>query len=165
MSKDNDQWETPQWLFDELNKEFKFDIDLCTNGDTQDDPGNSKLNMWLAEEEDYTTFNLQKLYPESCTAFMNPPYSNPLPFVQKAWEDSKHCKIVMVLKVDPTTKWWKIFWHHYENDNTEWDMYDGPVPGVEVRFLPKRLKYELNGRPQGTAPFPSCIVILDRRSE
>ncbi|HXS60809.1 MAG TPA: DNA N-6-adenine-methyltransferase [Candidatus Sulfopaludibacter sp.] len=29
LTKLSDEWRTPQWLFDELNKEFNFDIDLC----------------------------------------------------------------------------------------------------------------------------------------
>ncbi len=29
----SDQWQTPQWLFDELNQEFNFDIDLCANSE------------------------------------------------------------------------------------------------------------------------------------
>lgn len=29
MTKLNDEWATPDYLFDELNEEFHFDIDLC----------------------------------------------------------------------------------------------------------------------------------------
>ena len=27
-------WETPQYLFDRLNDEFKFELDVCANNDT-----------------------------------------------------------------------------------------------------------------------------------
>ena len=33
-------------------------------------------------------------------------------------------------------------------------------PGVEIRFLKGRLKFELGGEPVGTAPFPSMVVIF-----
>ena len=31
FSSKTDLWETPQTLFDELNKEFDFDLDPCAN--------------------------------------------------------------------------------------------------------------------------------------
>ena len=51
--------------------------------------------------------------------FVNPPYSNPLPWVEKAIEESKKGSfIVMLLRVDTSTKWFakiieskaKILW-------------------------------------------------------
>lgn len=42
-------------------------------------------------------------------AYVNPPYYNPLPWVQKAIEESKKgIRIVMLLRVDPTTKWYRL---------------------------------------------------------
>lgn len=29
VDKLSDQWQTPQYLFEELDKKFNFDIDLC----------------------------------------------------------------------------------------------------------------------------------------
>lgn len=159
MSKLSDSWQTPQELFDELDKEFgPFDIDLCATKE------NSKCE-WYYEDyligkvhEDFYSYDLTGFK----TAFMNPPYSNPLPFVQKAWEDSKHCKIVLLLKVDPSTKWWSVFWDHGSTcswckgegelrnnegfwgciDCNETGIYRGIKPGCEVRFLPKRVKFD-----------------------
>lgn|SRR3990167_1430610 len=38
--------------------------------------------------------------------FCNPPYSNPLPFIEKAIEENKKGKtIALLLKVDSSTKW------------------------------------------------------------
>jgi len=51
--------------------------------------------------------------------YCNPPYSNPLPWVEKAIEENKKGKtIVMLLRVDTSTKWFaklieakaKILW-------------------------------------------------------
>ncbi len=143
MDKESDLWETPQWLFDELNREFNFDLDLCTNGD------NSKCGIAVTDYFDWkidTVFN---------TAFMNPPYSNPLPFIKKAYEDSKLCKIVALIKADTSTRTWGVFWDYETNK---------PKPGCEVRFLPKRLKFERGGIPsKNCANFPSAIIIMDRR--
>lgn len=158
---DSDSWRTPQWLFDELNAEFNFVIDLCTSGGLEDNPGNSKVkDMWLGVKDDYLTTNLQSLMKgwENRAAFMNPPYSNPKPFIEKAWEDSKHCKIVCLVKCDPSTKWWSTFYEYdsrrwvdgefYETDTGafnrrgEWVKYCGPKLGCDIRFFPKRIQFD-----------------------
>jgi hypothetical protein len=41
-------------------------------------------------------------------AFVNPPYSNPLAWVRKAiLENEKGVDVVMLLRVDPSTRWYK----------------------------------------------------------
>ncbi len=143
---ESDCWETPTSLYDSLNKEFNFIIDLCSNGI------NSKCYNW---SKDYLEDDLIDLRGYSC--FMNPPYSNPLPFIKKAYEDSKLCRIVSLLKCDTSTKAWAVFWD-YENNK--------PKSGVEIRFLPKRLKFERNGVPsKHSANFASVIVIFDRQGD
>ena len=124
MTKLSDQWQTPDWLFQELNNEFHFDIDLCATED------NHKCKNWC---HDYLAFEARDLAP---TCFMNPPYSNPKPFIEKAWEDSKHCKIVCLVKCDPSTQWWATFWQY----SGPW--YRGPKPGCQVRFVPKRIQFD-----------------------
>lgn len=90
---------------------------------------------------------------------MNPPYSNPKPFIEKAWEDSKYCKIVCLVKCDPSTKWWATFWEYgvecpciqFGVEANDPDIclgcnnkgrYNGPKPGCEVRFFPKRIQFD-----------------------
>jgi phage N-6-adenine-methyltransferase len=135
-------WQTPQWLFDELHAEFNFDIDLCATEE------NSKvIKLGLATYcEDYLQTDLSMF--EFNSAFMNPPYSNPKPFIEKTWEDSKHCKIVCLVKCDPSTKWWATFWNY---NDVIWEQGTalqhtvtkrGPKPGCEVRFFPKRIKFD-----------------------
>ncbi len=165
--KASDQWETPQWLFDELNAEFDFDIDLCANKTNAkclhyyDDYLIDKM-LWNAH------YHSVKLNTFKC-AFLNPPYSNPRPFVEKAFKDAKENKITIVclLKCDPSTRTWAVFWDYNKRedgycedciDNRNHDrticngivgkrfsgMFykpPGPKPGVEVRFLPKRVSY------------------------
>ena len=74
--------------------------------------------------------------------FVNPPYSNPLPWVKKAIEENKKRKlIVMLLKVDTSTKWFSLLQNH----------------GAKFLWVNGRLKYQC-GKP---APFPSCLVVLE----
>ena len=140
--KESDLWETPQWLFDELNDEFGFFMDLCAN------ESNNKCSLGPG---DYLKYDLAWVqYP----CFMNPPHSAPLPFIKKAYEDRRYCTIVMLIKCDTSTKAWGVFWDYYNNC---------PKPGVEVRFLPKRLKFERDGVPsKNCANFPSAVVVLNQ---
>ena len=182
MNKISDSWCTPQDLFDVLDKGgeymgipfegFNFDIDLTATKE------NSKCNLYctdylnnkynnLAEEwpecgdiEFDNNANLDKYgdrpyYIKEITGWLNPPYSNPKTFIEKAWEDSKHCKIVALVKCDPSTQWWATFWdygteildvkfdgkqHHFDGRSTK--MYYGPKPGCQVLFFPKRIKFD-----------------------
>lgn len=171
----SDSWQTPQWLYDELNEEFNFDIDLCATKENSkcerfyDDylkgifykkeyDSHLKLN-WEGPyiNSDYSNI-MSERYP-GLTCFMNPPYSNPKPFIEKAWEESKHCLIVCLVKVDSSTKWWSIF---YDANKFE------ERPGCKIRLLPKRIKFDpptgWEGKSTGPS-FPSAVLIFDRRNK
>ena len=45
-SSSTDQWATPQDFFDELNKEFSFDLDPCA------DENNHKCERYFTKEQD-----------------------------------------------------------------------------------------------------------------
>lgn len=141
--KKSDLWETPLDLFNDLHKEFSFDIDLCSNG------SNNKVSRYCTEY-----FALE---PGSFKCgFMNPPYSCPKAFIEKAYDDSLHSTIVALIKCDTSTQTWAVIWD-YETGQ--------PKPGVTVRFLPKRLKFNHPDvyKPM-TAPFPSAIIIMNRQN-
>jgi phage N-6-adenine-methyltransferase len=178
--KITNEWQTPQWLFDELNKEFNFDIDLCATSE------NRKCKRFYQDYLCNIENNIGWNEPEGI-CFMNPPYSRPSKnnpginaFIEKAWADSRYCKIVCLVKCDPSTKWWATFWEYDvkkwintgltedPGGNTVYSkkkiLYNGPKPGCEVRFFPKRIKFEhpeLNGNNGPT--FPCALVIMDRR--
>lgn len=145
----NDEFETPQWLYDGLNKEFNFDLDVAANSN------NHKCNIWLDGKEDSNGLEVSwdKIpgTDHKPTVWMNPPYSRGqlYKWCKKAYEESrKGVTVVGLLPVDTSTKWFH-----------EW-IWDKRIQlKHEVRFLPKRLKFELNGIPQGTARFASMIVV------
>lgn len=153
---DKDCWETPQWLFDALDAEFNFKADLCCTW------GNKKQGVYYKErngelvvlnyltEVDLSQNNLG-------TAFMNPPYSNSLPFIKKAYEDSRYCRIVCLLKCDTSTRAFGVFWDYEKHC---------PRPGIEIRFLPRRIKFEYLGKipdSKNGPTFASVIIVMDRR--
>jgi len=88
-----DDWRTPSYIYDELNKEFNFDFDPC--------PLHHNLEDWNGLEVEWGSCN-----------FVNPPYSRKLKesFVKKAIEESKKGKIcVLLLPVSTST----VLFHDY----------------------------------------------------
>jgi site-specific DNA-methyltransferase (adenine-specific) len=116
----HDNWATPDDVYQNLNQEFDFDYDPC--------PLNPKpLIDGL-------------VVPWGNRVFVNPPYSNPRPWIEKAIEESKNGKIVvMLLRGDTSTAWFH-------------DLVWGKA---EVRFIRGRLRFN-NKAP---APFPSIVAI------
>lgn len=62
FSSKTDNWSTPQWLFDQLNEEFHFTLDVCA------DPQNAKCVQYFTREQD----GLSKEWDG--TVWCNPPY-------------------------------------------------------------------------------------------
>ena len=60
--EERDDWQTPQWLFDKLNKQYNFDFDCCA------EESNTKCETW---SEDF----LDDFDIENVTSWMNPPFS------------------------------------------------------------------------------------------
>lgn len=117
----SDSYATPKELYDALDAEFHFDFDPCPLNDTP-------LFNGLAEEWGESTF-------------MNPPYSKPGPWCEKAYMESLKGKIVVgLLRGDTSTKW----------------FHDWVLGKADLRFIKGRVKF--NGKP---APFPSIIAIWE----
>ena len=113
----NDNYQTPSWIL----KMYSGWHDPCPLASIPE------TNGLLIEWGDET--------------FVNPPYSNPLPWVEKAIEENKKGNmIVMLLKVDTSTKW---FAKLVEAD-------------AEILWFSRRLKF-IEGK---SANFPSMLVVL-----
>lgn len=130
FTSNTDLWETPQYLFDQLNNEFHFDIDVCAI------PENAKSEKYFTPEQD----GLKQQWVGTC--WMNPPYGRQIgKWVKKAYESSLNgATVVCLLPARTDTKWW----------------HDYCVKG-EIRFIKGRIKF---GGSKGNAPFPSVIVIF-----
>ncbi len=75
-----DSWSTPQWLFNWLDSIFNFDIDLAANSD------NYKCRAYFTIHDNALKMNWSEY---NKTGFLNPPYSNIDPWVDKAIEEMK----------------------------------------------------------------------------
>ena len=126
-------WETPQDLFDKLNAEFHFDLDVCAL------PENAKCERYYTPEDDGL------LQPWNGVCWCNPPYGRTIgKWIQKAYETfAGGGTVVMLLPARTDTKWF----HEY--------IYNK----AEIRFIKGRLKF---GNSKNSAPFPSMIVVFRR---
>lgn len=142
FSSESAEWATPQELFDELDREFNFVLDVCA---TQ---RNAKCKYFYSLPE---LNGLQQKWHTWGTCWMNPPYGRDIGnWIKKAYEESlKGATVVCLLPSRTDTK----YFHRYI-----WDKeHDRPKEGVTVRFLEGRLKF---GGSKNSAPFPSMVVIF-----
>ena len=132
MSKPTDERSTPQWLFDELNKEFHFTLDVCAS------EANHKCEHYYTIEIDGLN---QPWAPHVC--WMNPPYSELRVWLAKVEKEVElGATVVGLLPADTSTQ----AFHNYV-----WP----PTPHREVRFLKRRLKFEN----ENSAKFANCVVV------
>ena len=131
MSK-TDEWETPRGVFDKLNTEFGFTLDVCAT------PANAKCIRYFDMAEDGLA---QSWIGYRC--WMNPPYGRKIgKWIKKAFESSQNgATVVCLIPARTDTAWW----HDY-------------VMKGQIRFIRGRLKF---GGQKNSAPFPSAVVIFN----
>lgn len=136
FSSDKNYWETPQKLFDDLDAEFHFTLDAAASDE------NHKCERYYTQEED----GLQQNWGGE-TVFCNPPYGNKETglWTEKCCREGQKPGTTVVLLIPARTD--RASFHDYI------------LGKAEIRFLRGRLKFELGGKPMGTAPFPSMIAI------
>lgn len=130
-------WRTPQALYDKLNANFMFDLDVAA------DDKNTKCHRYLDEKLNSLA---QKWHEIGRVCWMNPPYGRGIgKWIEKAWyESTMGCTVVCLIPARTDT----LYWHNYV------------MKSSEVRFIKGRVKFELPGVKTDPAPFPSAIVIF-----
>lgn len=129
---DSVEWSTPQDLYDELNQEFGFTLDVAAT------PENAKCERYFTRKDDGLS---QSWAGNVC--WMNPPYGREIGrWMRKAFQESREATVVCLVPARPDTRWW----------------HDSATQG-EIRFLRGRLKF---GGCKNAAPFPSAIVVFSK---
>lgn len=148
-SRDSDEYQTPQYLYDFLDEIFHFTLDPCASMQierqkridtkvkyTADD--NGLLKSWI----NYSTF-------------INPPYSQIKRWIDKSIEEfddrvetfvktgKKPSPIVLLVPARTDTKWFHKIANH---------------PYTKIFLLKGRLQFDKSKTSK--APFPSCIIAL-----
>ena len=133
FSSDDMTWETPQNIFNKLDNEFNFTLDVCALAET------AKCKKYYTPDTD----GLKQEWNGTC--WMNPPYGRQIgAWLKKAYEDSlKGNTIVCLIPSRTDTK----YWHDY------------CMKASEIRFVKGRLKF---GNATNSAPFPSAVIVFNK---
>ncbi|MCH8978474.1 MAG: adenine methyltransferase [Armatimonadetes bacterium] len=127
----NDQWRTPRILFERLDEEFGFTIDVAADGES------ALCKRYICAEHDGLTANWQ-----GEVVWCNPPFSEAALWIEKARREAENgAVVVMLLPVRTGNR----SWHEH-------------IFGVcrEIRFVKGRLRFEGASH---NAPFDCAIVI------
>src|SRR3954447_16678961 len=96
FSSETDEWETPLWLFRNLNRRYKFTLDPCARKE------NAKSPLFFTKEQNGL---LQDW--ETHQVFCNPPYSAMKEWARKCFEASQNGALVVLLAPARTgTRWY-----------------------------------------------------------
>ena len=134
FGKNSDEWQTPLELFQDLDREFHFDLDACATHE------NHMVDAYFTKDED----GLEQEW-EGHTVWCNPPYSQIKKWVRKCYYEGHKPNTVVVLLVPSRT-------------DTQW-FQNYVLHRAEVRFINGRLRFVGTGA-IANAPFPSALVIF-----
>lgn len=139
FSSAKEDWATPQDFFDELNKEFHFDLDPCADAE------NAKCKEFFTKEQN----GLLQDWGGRCV-FCNPPYGRTSTgeWIKKCYEEAQKPGTVVVALIPARTD--TRFFHDY--------IYHK----AEIRFIKGRLHF---GGCKDAAPFPSMVVVFRKGKE
>jgi len=136
------EWETPDWFFDRLDEEFKFQFDACAS------QRNTKCEVYIDEGQDCLVYEWSGCqFALLTTAWMNPPWGRGVgKFVHRAYEQSKkhNTVVVCLLPASTDTKWWR----------------DWVWKASEVRFVTSRLHFVCEDGRTGPCPTGACVVVF-----
>lgn len=137
-----DNWCTPKWLTDLLGY---WDLDPCSNVQSTVQSC-ERCQLEQSTDECVVSNDGLALAWGARSVFVNPPYSNPLPWAMKlAAHNAPWCALV---KLDPSTRWWAAL------------MEASPT----IAPFRKRLRFESTPASESvsakgmTANFPSALV-------
>ena len=134
FSSETNEWSTPDYIYNILNKEFNFTLDPSSSNE------NHKCQKYFTVNENGL---LQSWNNE--IVFCNPPYGKEMKqWIKKSWEESLHPNTCVVMLLPSRTD--TIYQHDYIFKYAK-----------QIHFIKGRLKF---GNSQNSAPFPSQIVVF-----
>lgn len=139
FSSANCEWETPKELFEKLDKEYYFHLDVAATNE------NALCERYYTQE---TNGLLQSWDVQIGSVWCNPPYGKDIiKWVEKAYTESfTGVPIVMLIPARTDTRWFHNFVYHK----------------AKIVFLRGRLHYGMNGIPsRHPAAFPSMLAIYN----
>lgn len=135
MLSESNEWGTPQWLYDQLNKEFNFTLDAAAS------ITNHKCDKYFTIEDN----GLEQDWSNDIV-YLNPPYGREVGlWIKKTFNEAvRGATVVCLIAARTDTR----FWHDY------------CMNAAEIRFIKGRLKFTQEGKKNAPAPFPSAVVVF-----
>lgn len=141
MKSINNEWSTPQDLYDLLNDEFRFNLDACASH------WNRKCTEYYCEE----ISALSGDWPVNSVVWMNPPYGSFTgKFIKHAYKQSQErsCIVVYLIPTNTEAKW----------------FHDCCLNG-ELRFVQGRIHFSDKDGKSGRPRFSSVVGIFRPNNE
>lgn len=144
--KINDEWRTPQALFDRLHEEFEFTLDAAA------DEGNHLLPTWLGPGG--LVHDAFMMSGTGHRVFCNPPFSRVADFAK--WIASLRTYAVMLC---PCTRVDQLWWHEHVIGVAA-EVRCIRIPNPDPRYIGGRVEYvPPAGIKPSTANFASLAVV------
>ncbi len=137
-------WATPYTVFDALDREFDFDLDVAATQET------AKCPQWLGlDHPEVGRRDAFRIPWPGKRGFLNPPYSpdggGVFKWVACAYSEAQDMEcVVMLLPATPDTEWAEFLWEQ----------------GAELRFTP-RIRF-IDPEGQRTNPMGGSLVAIIR---
>ena len=148
-----DKHKTPWYVFDALDRRFRFGLDAAASAKS------AKCANYITEEEDAHSIEdwRERIAPGTDAVFINPPFSDIGPWIDKARDQCQRfgLTVVLLLPGDYSVEWWKL-------DASEvWLLVgDANVAGKwetgRVQYIREDTNQPIKGNPQ-----PAAVIIFD----
>ena len=144
LDTEKDLWQTPKEIFNALDNEFDFSVDICASTE-------NKLCRQFFSESDSALIN-EWVFFTNTTCFLNPPYSQTSLFMKRAAQQAKQHNLTVVALVNANT-------------DTQW-FADAVDSANEVRLLTGRVSFVKagGGKSKGNTK-GQCIIIWRGKCE
>lgn len=138
----SDHWATPRGVFAAISRRYgPFDLDACATQYT------AKCPLWYGEQDN----GLEQ--PWRGRVWVNPPYSNPRPWIARAVEAVQRGEAERVVMLLPSAT------------DTTW-FHDLVLPNAEVVFVRGRIRFiGWRGTPIGTPKAGNIIAVFPKPSQ
>lgn len=147
---DKDLWATPWDVFWGTEKLLgrTFDLDVCAS------QHNAKCKQYITAEQDCL---ITEWGESPLSVWINPPYSNPLPFIERAIQQSQQHGhfVVMLLPADTSVEWFELC---VTKATDIWFVTAGNGKGGRISFL-----HNANGKAKSGNSKGSMLVVFSGR--
>ena len=134
-----DAWATPQFVFDYFNDTYEYNFDGAANH------LNNKCENWSS---DYFNHKTNKM--EFNRVWINPPYSNIRPWIERAVSDKKRGILTTLLvPATPDASWWPSKASEYNFIVGSVDN-NGKKHSGRIQFINALTGEAINGNPKGS---------------